>query len=85
MPVTRSWGVLALRLQERMGPCSVPIMNLVGPAAGEHSSDTAPITVSPPRSCTVHVMWMLQCCWLPCYDASLMQCKVEVEGPNGGR
>lgn len=29
---TRSWGFLARRLQERTVPCSVPTMNLVGPA-----------------------------------------------------
>lgn len=31
----RSPGFLALRLPARMAPCSVPTMNLVGPACGQ--------------------------------------------------
>ena len=39
-----------MRLHARMLPCSVPIMNFVGPAWGEKSSETAPSTASPPLS-----------------------------------
>ena len=40
---TRSAGVLALRLQLMTVPCSVPTMNLVGPATASYSMDTAPL------------------------------------------
>ena len=43
---TRSCGFFALRLHIKTVPCSVPIMNLVGPAKDSYSTETAPSTVS---------------------------------------
>lgn len=46
----RSAAVFALRLHDSTMPCSVPTMNLVGPATASYSRLTAPSTVVWPRS-----------------------------------
>ena len=57
---TLSAGFLALRLQVSTMPCSVPTINLVGPAWGSYSRHTPPSSTSLPFSLLLGLSWWVR-------------------------